>query len=204
MEQVRKSISLNFTESKLYNLEKKGILFLPGEIDQPTSLSFMLDMFTIQSERTNKNLPIWIIIDSVGGSPFSGFTIYDTIRGLVESGVPVHTLGIGLIASMATVILQAGLKRYALPNTQFLVHQARISTEEGEQTDVEELEERSAELRRVNDRTIKVLADRSGMDLKKIKAMAKKKDCWIDVHRAKEFGPNGLIDEVVTAFPFEI
>ena len=55
---------------------------------------------------------------------------------------------------------------------------------------------------RVNDVVMKMIADRVGMGLDEIKKLSEKKDYWLDAQSAKKFGTNGLIDDIVTGFPF--
>lgn len=60
-----------------------------------------------------------VYINSVGGVVDTGFEIYDYLRSL---GKPIHTIGQGLVASIATVIFMAGDKRELRPSTEFFVH----------------------------------------------------------------------------------
>ena len=95
-------------------------------------------------------------------------------------------------------------KRYSLPNTQFLVHQIRQTLPFFQQEEVNEGRERQQEMDRINDIVMKMIADRAGMSLDEIKRLSEKKNYWVNADDAKKFGTHGLIDEVVTAFPFPI
>lgn len=60
-----------------------------------------------------------VLISSPGGVVDVGFDIYDYLKSL---DVPIHTIGSGLVASIATVIFMAGTKRTLKPSTDFLIH----------------------------------------------------------------------------------
>lgn len=60
-----------------------------------------------------------VYINSDGGVVDTGFDIYNFLKSL---GVPITTIGQGMVASIATVIFMAGSKRIIKPNTQFMIH----------------------------------------------------------------------------------
>lgn len=60
-----------------------------------------------------------VYINSEGGVVETGFEIYDYLKSLDK---PVNTIGLGQVASIATVIFMAGEKRYLKPATNFLIH----------------------------------------------------------------------------------
>ena len=200
-QESRTVVNMSLTEQKLENLYRRGVFFIPGAIEDSTAMIFFLDALT--HELNDISVPIWLIINSPGGVIDQGFAVYDTIKMLVESGRTVNTVGFGEVASMALCVLQAGTKRYSFPNTQFTVHQASIvSGGDGEQVEVNNLAEDAAELKRMNSIILKILSDRCGMDMKRLRRLSKKTDHTIDAQKAKEFGKNGLIDEIITTLPF--
>jgi ATP-dependent Clp endopeptidase proteolytic subunit ClpP len=66
--------------------------------------------------------PLTIFINSAGGSVYDGWSIVD-IMG--SSKLKIQTVGVGLIASMAAVVLAAGTKgmRVMTPNAYVMTHQ---------------------------------------------------------------------------------
>ena len=70
----------------------------------------------------DKQRPIYMYINSPGGSVVDGMALVDTMKFIKA---PVYTFVTGTAASMGSVILSAGEKghRYALPTSQVLVHQ---------------------------------------------------------------------------------
>lgn len=67
-----------------------------------------------------------VVINSGGGEVFEGYAIYNYLTSLNK---PITTRGIGLVASIATVIFLAGNKRQLYDNTQFLIHNPWSATE---------------------------------------------------------------------------
>jgi len=65
-------------------------------------------------------IPIYIHINSFGGSVFDALTAIDVIKA---SKVPVHTIIEGASASAGTLISIVGEKRYIRPNAHMLIHQ---------------------------------------------------------------------------------
>lgn len=60
-----------------------------------------------------------VVIDSPGGDVDMGFAIHGYLRSL---GIPIKTIGSGLVASIATVIFMAGDERVMRKNTEFMIH----------------------------------------------------------------------------------
>jgi ATP-dependent Clp protease protease subunit len=67
-----------------------------------------------------------VYINSEGGVVETGFEIHDYLKSL---GKPVNTIGLGQVASIATVIFMAGEKRILKPMTNFLIHLPMIGIE---------------------------------------------------------------------------
>lgn len=63
---------------------------------------------------------IHLYINSPGGSVTDGLAIHDVMR---QCRHPVYTYCLGQAASMGAVLLAAGARRYALPNSQVMIHQ---------------------------------------------------------------------------------
>src|SRR5579862_3205774 len=78
-------------------------------------------------EQKDPKAEITMIVNSPGGSADSGFGIYDTMRFI---SCPVRTICAGMCASAAVLIYLGGAKgkRFALPNSRFLLHQPSTST----------------------------------------------------------------------------
>lgn len=70
-----------------------------------------------------------VYINSEGGVYETGFEIYDYLMALKKNGKTVNTIGLGQVASIATVPYMAGESRQLKPNTQFLIHLPMIGVE---------------------------------------------------------------------------
>ena len=196
----RRIIKMDPVDEKLAAFAKKGILFIGGPVGDGSSHMLLLSIVHMYMIQPNK--PIWVIMKSPGGQVDEGFAIYDVIVALTKMGATVNILCMGLVASMGVSILQAATRRYSFPNTQFMIHevsQVIMAREKASESD-----ERNAEIKRINSLVLGLLADSTGLDKKQIMADVHKTDVWLDARAAKNFGPNGLIDEIVDTFPFEL
>ncbi|MBZ4664965.1 ATP-dependent Clp protease proteolytic subunit [Mahella sp.] len=101
-------------------LLKERIVFLDGEVDDATASLVVAQMLFLESEDPDKDIHLYI--NSPGGSVTAGFAIYDTMQYIKPD---VSTICIGMAASMGAFLLAAGAKgkRYALPNSEILIHQ---------------------------------------------------------------------------------
>lgn len=131
--------------------------------------------------------PIYLIIDSPGGEIDVGFMLYDVIR---MSKAPVITIGMNC-ASMATVLLAAGKKRYVMAHSRIMMH----LPSGGMQGTVDEVQIRADELRKSRDSLIAAYVE---CGVKKphdeILAAIQKGEVWLDAKQTVEFG---LADEIL-------
>ena len=68
----------------------------------------------------NEDIPIYLYINSFGGSIFSGFSAMDS---LIASRLPIITVVDGCCASAATFLSIVGTKRFITPHSYMLIHQ---------------------------------------------------------------------------------
>lgn len=133
--------------------------------------------------------PFVIEFCSPGGDVISGFALIDYVHQLRTRGLEVNTLGLGMVASMAAICLQAGQTRTMSENAYMLIHE--ISG--GAVGSLSEIEDESKFFKRLNERGYNILAERSKLDAREIAKRAKRKDWWLDADEALEYG---LIDEI--------
>jgi ATP-dependent Clp protease protease subunit len=101
--------------------------------------------------RLDASEPIWLFLNSGGGSIDAAFIVYDTIR---MSSAPVYTVG-EMCASAATLLLAAGAKRFIYPHTRTMLHLPSGSIE----GDVREISIRTTEFQRVRDGLVDAYID---------------------------------------------
>lgn len=106
---------------EMISLPSLGAFMLFGPVDAQTafeSCEFIIKANMLQSTDN----PLTFLINSEGGHVNDGFAIIDVME---TSRLPVQTVGTGLIASMALLILSAGHKgtRTITKNTEIMAHQ---------------------------------------------------------------------------------
>ena len=113
-------------------LLKDRIVFLGTAVDDEVANFIIAQMLFLEAQDQEK--PIWLYINSPGGSVTSGMAIYDTMQ-FVEPEVGTICMGLG--ASMGQFLLCAGAKgkRFALPHARILMHQP-LGGVRGDATDI--------------------------------------------------------------------
>lgn len=167
-------------------LLRDRIIVVGGEIEPTMANSIVAQLLFLESE--NPNADISMYINSPGGDVSAGWAIMDTMQYIKA---PVSTIGMGLVASMGSVLLAAGEKgkRFALPNTSIMIHQP-LGGFQGQVTDVEI---RVKEMQRTKQTLIKQMSEFTGRKEKEL-FDAMERDNWMDPGEAKKFG---LIDGIL-------
>jgi ATP-dependent Clp protease protease subunit len=109
-------------EPRPQSLNDKGIYYFATDFNQNSvkdCITWILDA-NFQSKTPYENLTL--MISSYGGDLFSAFALIDVMRG---SHIPIHTVGLGIIASAGLMTFIAGEPgcRTITPNTSILSHQ---------------------------------------------------------------------------------
>ena len=164
------------------------ILFLGSEVNDAVANALVAQMLYLDSEDSSK--PIYLYINSPGGSVTAGLAIYDTMQ-YVKSDVV--TICVGLAASMGAFLLAAGTKgkRLALPHSRIMIHQPLGGTSQRQASDIE-IEAR--EILRIKDMLNHAMADMTGQPFAKIEKDTDR-DYFLSAADAKDYG---LIDRVIS------
>ena len=164
------------------------ILFLGSEVNDGIANSLVAQMLYLDSDDSSK--PIYLYINSPGGSVTAGLAIYDTIQYVKSE---VVTICVGLAASMGAFLLAAGTKgqRVALPHSRIMIHQPLGGTSRRQASDIE-IEAR--EILRMKDMLNRSLADMSGQSFEKIEKDTDR-DYFLSAEEARDYG---LIDRVIS------
>lgn len=167
-------------------LLKDRIIFLSGVVDDHMANTIVAQMLFLASKDPNKDIQLYI--NSPGGSVTAGLAIYDTMQYIKPD---VSTVSIGMSASMGAMILAAGAKgkRYALPNSEILLHQVMG----GARGQASEIEITAKQILRIKENINKILSKHTNQPLAKI-AKDTDRDFYLTAEEAKEYG---VIDEVI-------
>jgi ATP-dependent Clp protease protease subunit len=171
-------------------LFRERIIFLSEEVDDGIANAIVAYLLYLDSDDQTK--PIYLYINSPGGSITAGMAMYDTMQHIKSE---VVTICVGLAASMGSFLLAAGTKgkRMALPHSRIMIHQPSGGTR-GQATDIE-IEAR--EIIRIRHQLNQIYATRTGQPLAKIEKDMDR-DYFMSAEEAKEYG---LIDRVIEERP---
>lgn len=130
---------------------------------------------------------IRLVIHSPGGHVESADSIFDLVRAI---GAPVSMIGTGWVASAGALIYSSvpRERRFALPNTRFLLHQP-LGGMSGPAADVE-IEARQIGLMRK--RLIKTFAEATGQSEERIERDSDR-NYWLSAQEAVEYGLVGSV-----------
>ncbi len=167
-------------------LLKERIVFLGTPIDDTIANLIIAQLLYLDREDPEKDINMYI--HSPGGVITAGLAIYDTMQ-LIKPNV--STICVGFAASMGTVLLVGGAKdkRYALPNSTVMIHQASGGFE-GAAADIEI---RAKEILRLQNRIREIMALHTGQPLERI-IRDTDRDFFMDANQAKEYG---IVDSVL-------
>lgn len=171
----------------IYNrLYRERIIFLGSEIDDELANQVIGVMLYLDSEDSSK--PIYLYINSPGGSVIAGLAIYDCMQHIKSE---VITINLGLAASMASFILAAGSKgkRLALPSSRIMIHQPMG----GAQGQAEDIKVEAAQVMRVRDNLVKMYSMMTGQTQDQI-VRDLDRDNFMSADEAMQYG---LVDRVL-------
>lgn len=166
-------------------LLKDRIIFMLGQVEDNMANSIVSQLLFLESE--DKDKPIYLYINSPGGSVTAGMAIYDTMQFI---NAPVHTICLGQACSMGAFILSAGDKRSAMRSSRIMIHQP-LGGYQGQATDMQIHME---EMLRIKEYLNQVLAANTGKTLQTI-IRDTERDNFMGAVEAKNYG---LIDEVIS------
>jgi ATP-dependent Clp protease, protease subunit len=171
-------------------LLKERIIFLTGPVYDQVSALLCAQLLFLESENPNKEISFYI--NSPGGVVTAGLAIYDTMQYIRS---PVSTVCVGMAASMGSLLLTAGAKgkRFALPNSQVMIHQPSGGAQ-GQATDIAI---QAREILKTRERLNKMYVHHAGQTIDEIEKNMER-DTYLTAEEAKAFG---LIDEVVESRP---
>lgn len=168
-------------------LLRDNIIFLDGPIDDHVANLVIAQMLFLQSEDSKKEIRFYI--NSPGGSVTAGLAIVDTMNHIKNE---VSTVCVGVAASMGAMILSSGAKgkRFALPNSEVMIHQPLLHGLEGQASDIEI---GAKNILKMRENLYKMLAKNTGQTFTKIEKDADR-NFYMSAEEAKRYG---IIDKVL-------
>lgn len=163
------------------------IIMLNDQVDNASASVIIAQMLYLEGQDPDKDISFYI--NSPGGSVTAGMAIFDTMNYIK---CDVSTICIGMAASMGAFLLAAGAKgkRYALPNSEIMIHQPLGSTE-GQASDILI---HANHIKKTRSTLNTILSERTGKPLEVIEKDTDR-DNFMSAAEAAEYG---LIDKVIT------
>ena len=162
------------------------IVMLSEEVNDTTASLIVAQLLFLEAQDPDKDIQFYI--NSPGGSITSGMAIYDTMQYIKPD---VSTICIGMAASMGAFLLASGAKgkRFALPNSEIMIHQPSAGTQ-GQITDM------AIHLKRleiIKKRMNQILAEKTGKPIEIVTADTER-DNFMSAEEAVQYG---IIDKIL-------
>lgn len=167
-------------------LLRDRIIFLGETVTDHVANIIIAQFLFLDAENKEKDIKFYI--NTPGGSVTAGLAIYDTMQYVKAD---VSTICVGMAASMGATLLAAGAsgKRFALPNSEIMIHQV-MGGFEGQASDIKI---RSEHILHIKDKLNKILAKHTGQSISAIEKDTDR-DNFMGAEEAKKYG---IIDKVI-------
>ena len=167
-------------------LLKERIIFLGGPINDAVANTVIAQLLFLQHEDPKKDISFYI--NSPGGSVTSALAIYDAMQYVKPD---VSTICVGFAASAAAILMASGEagKRYALPNSEIMIHQV-FGMAEGQAADIKITADHIIHIR---EKINKILAKHTAQPISKIEKDTDR-DFYMDALEARTYG---IIDQII-------
>ena len=172
--------------------ERNHLYRFGGEVNKST-VSGCIRRLTEWS-RITPECNIEIIFSSPGGSIIDGFELFDFLQDLRNKGHHITTGTLGMAASMAGILLQAGDTRWVGGQAWIMIHRAAF----GAFGKTYEVEDEVEFVKRIEGRILDIFTARSRLTKQKIKRNWDRKDWWISADEGLEMQ---LVDEIRAILP---
>ncbi len=171
-------------------LLRERIVFLGEQVTAESANRIVAQLLFLEAEDPDKD--IYLYINSPGGSVYDGLGIFDTMQHIKPD---VHTVCVGLAASMGAFLLCAGTKgkRSSLTHSRIMIHQP-LGGARGQASDIRI---QADEILYLKKKLNQELADRTGQPLERVEEDTDR-DFFMSPFEAVEYG---LIDKVIEKRP---
>ncbi|KAG7358023.1 ATP-dependent Clp protease proteolytic subunit [Nitzschia inconspicua] len=167
-------------------LLRERIICVHGEVTDPMASVVTAQLLFLEAEAPDK--PLYMYINSPGGSVTAGMAMYDTMQYIRPD---VHTIAMGQASSMGSLLLAGGAfgKRSALPNARIMLHQPSG----GAQGMASDIQIRAQELLTIRSKLNQLYVHHTGQPLSEIERVMDR-DTFMSTQQALEFG---IIDQIL-------
>ena len=163
------------------------IVMLNEEVNSVTAGLVVAQLLFLEGQDPEKDISLYI--NSPGGSITDGMAIYDTMNYIK---CDVSTICMGMAASMGSFLLAAGAKgkRYALPNSEIMIHQPLGGTGRAQASDIEI---HAKHIIKIKEKMNKLYSEMTGQPIEVIEKDTDR-DNFMTAEEALKYG---LIDKVI-------
>ena len=171
-------------------LLRERIVFLGEPVTSDSANRIVAQLLFLEADDPEKD--IYLYINSPGGSVYDGLGIFDTMQHVKPD---IHTVCVGLAASMGAFLLCAGSKgkRSSLRHSRIMIHQP-LGGARGQASDIRI---QADEILFIKDKLNNELADRTGQPIERIREDTDR-DFYMSPSEAVEYG---IIDNVFNKRP---
>lgn len=175
---------------------EQGFVTIEGVINAPYASAVareVREVHRLQQDDPDRAKHIEVLLLSGGGGVYPAMAMYDTFRNYPGT---VNITATGIAASAAAmIVLQAGDRRLATPNTRLMVHEIRAWFGEGIAKPMSEAKDDQREMEALQEHIIHLLVGRSGKERAFWEERIQRRETWFS---AEEAVTAGLIDGIAT------
>lgn len=166
-------------ESGVYCNEEYREIYLFGTISGPAVMEVIINLRNMDKAGKEN---ITFVMNSDGGSVSDGFALYDVMCACRSKIIGIV---LGNCYSMATLVLQGCDTRIIGENSRFMIHDTSINGLE--RVSKTELDKITSEIRNLDSKYNKIMAEKSGLDIDTIEELCKK-ETYLDAEQTVEYG----------------
>ena len=168
------------------------IIVLSEDVNPNSASVIIAQLLYLEGQDPEKDISFYI--NSPGGSITDGMAIHDTMQYIK---CDVSTICVGMAASMGAFLLASGTKgkRFALPNSEILIHQPLIAGGQGGglSGQASDIQIHANHLVQIKKKMNRMLSEYTGQPLEIVEKDTDR-DNYLTAEEAKAYG---LIDEII-------
>ena len=167
-----------------------------NDVEESEISDVIKTLFSLAQKNTN---PIFLILNTFGGSVYDMFALYDAIKYVQHFGIEVNTIGLGKIMSAGVILLSSGTKRKIGKNATIMVHQLSDDFISGK---IFAVNKEFEEMRRLQEKYTRILCENTRISKEKFDELI---ETGGDIYFSSEFAiENGIVDEYLESLTSNI